>query len=376
MIYLTSLSLLVSFLYYVFLKKIKNGLHSLKGIKTGNAELKSVSVLVPFRNESQNIINCYNSLVNQNYAQDKLEIIFIDDNSTDDSVHKLEKILKNQNIKILKLNNTNINKAFKKQAVKLGIEKSKGEIIVTTDADCTHPENWLSKLLSYYDDETALISGPVEFNASNSIFSQLQILEFAGLVLTGAGLIGSGRPIICNAANLTFRKNVFNEVGGYDDMMNLSSGDDELLMQKIAAAKKYKIKFAFDRSAIVRTEANKSLTNFYQQRKRWASKSLFYKSKLLLINILVIFLFFLNLLLLPFMAIFINKYFVLLFSFEFFIKMFLEYRIVHFGKKYLFYNLSMKLFLIAEIVHVPYIIISALSGIFGNYKWKNREVER
>jgi len=376
MIYLTAFSLLVSFLYFFFLKKIKNGLHSLKGIKTGNAELKSVSVLVPFRNESQNIINCYNSLVNQNYAQDKLEIIFIDDNSTDDSVHKLEKILKNQNIKILKLNNTNINKAFKKQAVKLGIEKSKGEIIVTTDADCTHPENWLSKLLSYYDDETALISGPVEFNASNSIFSQLQILEFAGLVLTGAGLIGSGRPIICNAANLTFRKNVFNEVGGYDDMMNLSSGDDELLMQKIAAANNYKIKFAFNRNAIVKTEANPNLTNFYQQRKRWASKSLFYKSKLLLINILVIFLFFLNLLLLPFFAIFINKYFVLLFMLEFFIKMFLEYRIVHFGKKYLFANLSMKLFLLAEIIHVPYIVISALSGIFGNYKWKNREVAR
>jgi len=230
--------------------------------------------------------------------------------------------------------------------------------------------------LSYYDDKTAFISGPVEFNASNSIFSQLQILEFAGLVLTGAGLIGSGRPIICNAANLTFRKKVFYEVGGYDDMMNLSSGDDELLMQKIAAANKYKIKFAFNRSAIVKTEANKNLTNFYQQRKRWASKSLFYKSKLLLINILVIFLFFLNLLLLPFIAIFINKYFVLLFLFEFFIKMFLEYQIVHFGKKYLFDNLSMKLFLLAEIVHIPYIIISALSGIFGNYKWKNREVAR
>jgi len=376
MICLTAFSLLVSLLYFLFLKKIKNGLHSIKGIKSGNAELKSVSIIVPFRNESQNIVNCYNSLVNQNYPQDKYEIIFIDDNSTDDSVHKLGKIIKNQNIKVLKLNNTSINKAFKKQAVKLGIEKSEGEIIVTTDADCTHPENWLATLLSYYDDETAFISGPVEFNASKSIFSQLQILEFAGLVLTGAGLIGSGRPIICNAANLTFRKKVFFEVGGYDDMMNLSSGDDELLMQKIAATKKYKIKFAFSKNAIVRTEANKNLTNFYQQRKRWASKSLFYKSKLLLINLLAIFLFFLNLLLLPFIAIFINQYIVLPFLFEFFIKMLLEYRIVNFGKKYLFDNLRMKLFLFAEIVHVPYIIISAISGVIGNYKWKNREVAR
>lgn len=376
MIYLSIASLLISFIYFLFLKKIKDGLYLVRKAKIKNSDVKSVSVIVPFRNEAENILNCYNGLINQTYPQNKYEIIFIDDYSTDDSVEKLKTAINNSNIKILKLSNTNIKHAYKKQAVKMGIENSIGEIIVTTDADCTHQENWLETLLSYYDDETAFISGPIEFNSTKSVFSKLQKLEFAGLVLTGAGLIGSGEPIICNAANLTFRKNVFFEVGGYDDMMNLTSGDDELLMQKIAAEKKHKIKFAFNKSAIVKTEANENLNKFYQQRKRWASKSLFYKSKLLLVNLFAIFLFFLNLLLLPILAIIINKYIILLFLFEFIIKIVVEYRIISFGKKHLFNNLNMQLFLLAEIVHIPYIIISALSGLFGNYKWKNREVVR
>ncbi len=79
----------------------------------------------------------------------------------------------------------------------------------------------------------------------------MQRLEFAGLVIAGAGLIGSGNPIICNAANIAYRKKAFEDVGGFDYQMRLSSGDDELLMQKIHRDSDYKIKFALDRNAIV-----------------------------------------------------------------------------------------------------------------------------
>ncbi len=376
MIYFAIISFLLSLFYSLFLYKIIKGLYVVNTKPKSRGEFKQVSIIIPFRNESENILNCYHSLEQQTYPHDKYEIIFVDDNSTDDSFEKLKKSAIGSNIRILKLKNSKINNAYKKQAVKLGIEESNGEIIVTTDADCLHGNNWLETLISYYENDVAFISGPVEFSTNDTLFGNLQKLEFAGLILTGAGLIGFDSPIICNAANLSFRKNVFHEVGGYDDTMNLTSGDDELLMQKISALGKYKIKFAFGKNAIVVTEANKNINKFYQQRKRWASKSLFYNSKLLIVKLSAIFLFYLNLLAMPLLSIFVNKYIGILFLFEFLCKIILEFRIMYYGKNNLFNKLNLKLFFIAEIIHVPYIVISAVAGLFGNYSWKNREVAR
>ncbi len=97
--------------------------------------------------------------------------------------------------------------------------------------------------MQLFDYETAFVSGIVKFSDKDGFWNKLQQLEFSGLVIVGGGLIFAGYPTICNAANLAFRKSVFLEVGGFDDNLHLTSGDDELLMQKIALLKKYKIKF-------------------------------------------------------------------------------------------------------------------------------------
>src|SRR5690606_33766417 len=101
------------------------------------------------------------------------------------------------------------------------------------------------------------------------IFEKIQRLEFAGLILAGAGLIGINKPAICNAANASYRKDAYISVNGFDDNLNLSSGDDEILMQKIKQAGKYKIKFYMNKNAIVTSLTNKSFKEFYHQRKRW-----------------------------------------------------------------------------------------------------------
>lgn len=362
-------------LHYVwFIFSIYLGLNKLSFKENINKEY--VSVIIPFRNEQENILRCLKSIEEQNYDKEKYEVIFVDDNSTDSSFETLNKNITSKNIKVLKLENHALLRAHKKAAVNLGIENARGEIIVTTDADCFSGRDWLGIMISTFDINTAFVSGPVEFENNNSLFGKLQKLEFAGLILTGAGLIGSGSPVICNGANLAFRKKVFCEVGGYEDFMNLSSGEDELLMQKISAKTNYNIKFCMNKKAVVKTEPKTSVKEFMNQRKRWASKGLFYKNKTLVLQLILILLFYISLIIQPLLGILYNGIFIYSFLFSFLLKIISEFLVLKKGIKILFNKNILHVFLFAEILQVPYIIWSAISGIFGNYKWKDRELER
>ena len=362
--------------YVFFVLNIFKGLGNLKKINNNDIPTEYVSIIIPFRNEKDKILKNLNSLERQNYPIDKYEIIYVNDSSSDDSIEILEKGKKNNNIKIISVPDTFAPNAHKKRAIKYGIENAKGEIIVTTDADCTYNQDWLRTLLKYLDDKTAFVSGPVEFEDTGKFFAKLQKIEFAGLVISGAGLIGMNKPAICNAANIAYRKKIFNEVNGFEDQLQLSSGDDELLMQKIRKKTGYKIQFCLDKKAVVKTNPNKTLKQFYQQRKRWASKSLFYTDKLLILKLILIFFFYLSLPIQLVFSIFIPVKFLLLLIISILLKSFSEYLVLKKGTGLLFENKILRPFIFAEILHIPYIIISGISGIFGNFTWKNRTISR
>ncbi len=254
-----------------------------------------VSIIIPFRNESQNIVTNLKSIESQFYPPDKFEVIYINDFSEDNSLELLQKNIKKNNIRVLSVPEDYSQNAHKKRAIRYGIENANGKIVITTDADCLYDEEWLSSMMLSFDSLTGFVSGPVDFISDDKLFSKFQKLEFAGLVLCGAGLIGSGRPTICNAANIAYRKKAFDEVGGFKDHMNLSSGDDELLMQKISKDSDYKVKFCLGQKAIVKTSANETIGDFFQQRKRWASKGLFYGDKSLVFKLTLIYAFYLGL---------------------------------------------------------------------------------
>ena len=362
--------------YIFFLMKILSGLKKLKPSVSASIPKEFISVIIPFRNEEKNILANLKSIEAQDYPKEKFELIYINDSSEDNSLKLLQDNKIAGNIKVLSVPDKFSVNAHKKRAIRYGIENSKGEIIVTTDSDCLHYKEWLSSLLNNFDKETAFVSGPVEFIDDTTFFSKIQKLEFAGLISTGAGLIGSGSPTICNAANIAYRKNVFDEVGGFKDQMDLSSGDDELLMQKIAKDTDYKVRFSVNKNSIVKTHSNRSVTEFYHQRKRWASKGLFYGDKNLIVKLVLIYLFYIGLVFQPVLGITLSGYFFLSLIASLLLKSIFEYLILARGRKILFNNLSLKPFVIAELLQVPYIIIAGLVGAFGNLKWKERKIRR
>lgn len=374
--YLIILFIILLIHYLIFIAIVFAGLKKLTSVKSQNNNSHFVSVIVPFRNESESILHCFKSLTEQDYPNDSYEIIFVDDFSIDDSLEKLLKNVNSANVKVIAVPEEYSVNAHKKRAIRYGIEKSSGEIIVTTDADCTHPNNWLSTLISFFDDKTGFVSGPVEFENGPTLFEKFQKLEFAGLVITGAGLIGSGKPTICNAANIAYRKKVYEDVGGFTYQMNLSSGDDELLMQKIKRDTGYRVEFANHHDAIVKTFPNRTVSEFYQQRKRWASKGLFYNDKFLILKLILIYLFYISLPLQLILGLFCSEYFILTFSISFILKILFEYMILKRGIKLFLDRKILKVFLPAEILHIPYIIIAGISGALGDYVWKSRKIKR
>lgn len=375
------LLLLIAFIifllhYLFFLQKIFRGLGKLESNQNKTFPYEFISIIIPFRNESENILANLKSIESQLYPEDKFEVIYVNDSSDDDSLKLLQSNIQKNNIRTISVPNDFSKNAHKKRSVRYGIENSKGHIIVTTDADCIHDEEWLKSLMQSFDSVTGFVSGPVEFETDDGLFSEFQKLEFAGLVLCGAGLVGSGHPTICNAANIAYRKKVFEEVGGFNDQMNLSSGDDELLMQKIAKDSDFKVKFCIDRNAIVKTFANKTIRDFYQQRKRWASKGLFYNDKSLVLKLILIYAFYVGLMAQLILGLFYHHIFLLSFLGSFLFKFIFEFRILYKGKEILFNNLQLKYLFIAEIFQIPYIIFTGLVGSFGNYLWKSRKVKR
>jgi cellulose synthase/poly-beta-1,6-N-acetylglucosamine synthase-like glycosyltransferase len=375
-IYLPIIFVILLLHYAYFLIGILTGLKRLKYNNVSKTNNDFISIIIPFRNESHNILKSLKSIEGLNYPKDKYEVIYINDSSDDDSFEKVSSENKSGNIRVISVPDDFSENAHKKRAVRFGIENSRGDIIFTTDADCIHQPEWIRNMLNCFDENTGFISGPVEFYDGKNAWEGVQKLEFAGLVLAGAGLIGKNRPIICNAANIAYRKKAFEAVNGFNDNMSLSSGDDEFLMQKIWKETSYKVKFCMNREAVVKTDANKTFGQFYNQRKRWASKGLFYTDKLLVFKLVLIFFFYAGLFIMPFLAAFVSKIYLLIFAVSIIIKFLLEYKILNTGSRLLFSNNILKNFYMAELLQVPYIIIAGISGLFGNFTWKERKVKR
>jgi len=241
--------------------------------KNLSGETNFISILVPIRNEEKTITHCLESICKQDFPFAQFEIILINDHSTDDSVLEISKFIeRNQQLSIQLLNMDSRSKGSKKEAIEFGVRHAIGEIIICTDADCILPNGWLNQYNSEFRNPAVkMIAGPVEFTG-NGIFEKIQSLEMAGLCGIAAAFIRLGKPLLCNGANLGFRKQIFKEVGGYESSRPSVSGDDTQMMAKVHAKYPYGIRYLRSRESIVRTNANRNMPEFMQQRKRWASK--------------------------------------------------------------------------------------------------------
>ena len=358
----------------------KNGWVRLRTyIPTEHSIEPKFSIIIPARNEEKNIGFCLLRIINQSYASNLFELIIVDDYSEDKTAETVKQIIKefpHISISLLAMSDyPKVKNSFKKAALKVGIDAAKNEWIITTDADCLRNEKWLQTIAFFITDENPVfISAPVSFYSDKSFFQRIQSLEFLGLIAIGAACIQRKHPILCNGANLVYKKEVFYEVGAYENIDGIASGDDELLMHKIHEKYPDEILFLKHPDAIVYTAACDHLSQFIQQRKRWVSKSTTYKNKWITIILILNYLY--NLCILACIILAFYKFqFALVTMWLLVVKISVEYDFYREVLKFFKQRALIKWVIPASFLHIVYVLFIGIYGNFGKYKWKGRIVK-
>jgi cellulose synthase/poly-beta-1,6-N-acetylglucosamine synthase-like glycosyltransferase len=353
-----------------------------------------LSIIIPARNEEENIATCIQSILNQSYPKNLYEIIVVNDHSTD-ATASIVKAFNEPNIKCIDLINFigNETNSYKKKGIEVGIEQAVGQLIITTDADCIAPPNWLQTIAAFYDEKKPdLIVMPVSILPSpigeglgmRSFIEIFQSLDFMTLQgITGAAVHKKVHSM-CNGANLAYTKKAFHAVNGFAGINSIASGDDMLLMHKIYTQHKKGIAYLKNAAVIVQTKPVKTITEFINQRIRWASKADKYEDKRMLPVLMVVYFFNVILFALPlFSMLYSDKYSI--FNIQYSIiqlwfwlllfKMVIE--IIFLIPVAKFFNKLPLLFLFPLIqpFHIIYTVIAGWLGKFGRYSWKGRQVK-
>lgn len=346
-----------------------------------NLTLPKISIIIPARNEAENIGKCLQSILANNYPAALLEIIVIDDFSEDDTDKIAACILEKRNGRVLLLKDylsegERLN-SYKKKALEIAIGEASGDWIVTTDADCIVSDNWLKQLsIAMNNGRTQFIAAPVSFApySTPDLLYYFQSLDFMTMQGITAASIKNNMGNMCNGANLAFRKSAFKEVGGYKGIDHIASGDDMLLMHKIQTKFPNGIVYLKSEAAIVQTPAQPDWKSFLNQRIRWSSKADKYNDKKLTMILALVYFFNLNFLILTIAALFNpHLWYWLLGTLA--AKVLTE--LIFLAPVAKFYKKSNEIFYFALLqpIHIIYIIFAGFLGKFGSYKWKGRTVK-
>lgn len=374
------LILLITLLYVIMIVDFIRGWRKLEdfipSVSSGEEKSLKFSIIVPARNESQNIKNLLTDLINQTYPGHLFEIIVADDFSEDDTIEMVRQI-QAPNLRIISLREEFGQPASsvssKKYAISCAVPSALHEWIITTDADCRIEKNWLQTIASFIQMKNPnMVCGPVALIEKEGILNRFQIIDIAAMTgITGACLANRFANM-CNGANLAYRKDVYEQVGGYDGNEKQPSGDDMFLMHKIEKKFQGTVHFLKSREAIVRTFPQPDFKSFREQRIRWLSKSAKYTDLWVTLHLVVGYLFNFFMLVAGFIGLFFDMHFLLLFLLMLFIKLALEFPFMYRVMDFLGQASLIIWYVPVQFLHVLYVTVFGIAGIFSSFKWKGR----
>ncbi len=240
-----------------------------------------VSVVVAARNEGEQIEACLRGLAAQDYPTDRYEIVLVDDGSTDGTGTTATDVateLSRDGARVTVLNGPSAYGAqgSKKAALALGISRCGGEIVLTTDADCTVPNGWVRSMVTQFSAQTGAVIGFSQIGVPGTAapwLARWEGLDFLQLMTAAAGSCAQGHPMAASGQSLGFRRQAFDEVGGYAGVRHRVSGDDVLLLQLIRRTGRWQIRFCGERQGRVVHPPSPGLRSLLSRRARWASNA-------------------------------------------------------------------------------------------------------
>jgi cellulose synthase/poly-beta-1,6-N-acetylglucosamine synthase-like glycosyltransferase len=332
-----------------------------------------VSVIIPARNEAGNIEKCLKSLQQQDYPTPLLEVILVDDHSTDHTSDKAQPYLSNH-IKFFSLPE---GQSGKKAALAYGISQASGALMLTTDADCVVPQQWVRMMAACYEKTGAkFIAGPVIFEREQNTFERFQSLDIMGMMLiTGAGIQGRFMHS-SNGANLAYPKKTYEELNGFEGIDHIASGDDILFMQKVAQRYPGELVFLKNPNAAVRTRAMPSIGAFVRQRIRWGTKSRQYPEWKITAILAVVFFYCWSIIFSGCWMLVVGGWMVGVFVLQLLIKSVADYFFLRQASRFFGKGALIRAFVPAQFLHIIYIAVAGfLANVVRRYRWKERSLK-
>lgn len=332
------------------------------------------SIIVPFRNEAENLPKLLDSFSKLNYPMELFEVILVDDASdcrlqfADPSDSELAEHCR---FRISIIDNIRVSNSPKKDAISTAMKVVENDWIITTDADCVVNENWLSVLDNYIQlHKVSMIAGAVSYDCEDSFLHHFQQLDLASLQGATMGSFGLGKGFMCNGANFAYTKSFFQDLNGFEGNDGIASGDDVFLLQKAMARFHEKVHYLKSGNNIVITKPLDDWKSLFYQRVRWASKTGSYQSSFGKGLGLIVFggnvgLWFVVCGLLFGIGNFYLLFFLLLAKFS------VDYMLIHKTNRLL--KNKTHYYLVSSLFYPFFSVTVALYSLFGKYEWKGRK---
>ena len=372
-----SISIIITLIYLILTGSFAFGFDKIPVFKSKNIEAKTnFSILIPFRNEAENLPDLLNSIASLDYPNHLYEIIFIDDDSDDDSREIITRFLSSIRNDIKITQNIRTSNSPKKDAITTAIKQAKTEWIITTDADCILSKKWLNFFDAFIQkNKSKCIVAPVTYTHENSFLNRFQLLDILSLQGATIGGFGIKKPFLCNGANFAYQKDLFIELNGFSGNNTIASGDDIFFLEKAIKSHPKQVHYLKSEDAIVTTKSQPSWETLKEQRIRWAAKTSAYNNwfgKLtgiivLLMNALIITLITLSIL---------NIFNIKTLAYILIIKLNIDFLLIY--KSATFFNQKnvLKTYILSSILYPFFSVYIAFISIFKSYKWKDRTFKK
>jgi len=370
--------ILISISYFLLITAFIIGFGKVETVKNENFEPKNTfSIIIPFRNEVKNLPELLNSLSLLNYPKNLFEILLINDESSDGFNSIIQSFIQNNsNLKIHLINNLRATNSPKKDAINTAIKNSNFNWIVTTDADCEVPINWLQLFNQFIEiDQPLFIGGPIKFKREKTFLFHFQNLNFLSLIGSTIGGFGIKRSFMCNGANLCYNKSTFIEIGGFSGNSKISSGDDIFLLEKMSKTNPEKVKFLKSKEAIVETKSESSWKLFLNQQLRWASKSTDYNNNFSRLVGILVFSMNLTLIVLGILTMlkpnYLNYFLMLLIQ-----KIIIDFFLIIKTSDFLNSRKSLRYYLLISLLYLVFVVVIGSLSFLKKYTWKGRTFKK
>lgn len=232
-----------------------------------HASRPSVSVILAARNEEAVIEQCLASLSALRYPG-SMEILVVDDQSTDATQDIMLRCAeRTPHMRVLRTEGSPHGLKGKANAIAQAIAQSNGEIILTTDADCVVPPDWVERTVEQYDEHTGSVCG-FTLIKNNGAFSGMQAVDWAYLLTIASAGVGWGYTLSAVGNNMSYRRAAYDDVGGYEGV-GFSVTEDFFLLKAIAYRTSWKVRYPVEPATLVWSEPCANFKELYRQKKRW-----------------------------------------------------------------------------------------------------------